>query len=95
MGLKLVLDRDNSSNSLWSLTSINASSTATLNGKKIVLDGDAVDPYYLKSDQYHTLKVGTIKATSSVTMNGIKLALHNDIIMTDGSPADNIIGTGL
>jgi len=93
MATKIVLDRDPSTDSSWTLTHINAStsssSTSTMNGKLFVLDGDFCDTYNLKS-WMPTTCTPHVQGTGGVTINGKKLVLDGDPL----SCGDNIIATG-
>jgi uncharacterized Zn-binding protein involved in type VI secretion len=75
----IVLDGDMSTgHGSWPAVPIHASSSVTLNGKKLALSGDKYSSHTNSAGVTHIIP--PITGTSSVTVNGLNLILHGDPI---------------
>jgi len=91
MATKIVLDRDPSTASSWTLTHINTpdTRTCTMNGKIFVLDGDFCDEYKEKPLLEESC-TPYVQGTGGITINDKKMVLDGDSL----SCGDNIIASG-
>jgi uncharacterized Zn-binding protein involved in type VI secretion len=75
----IVLDNDMSTgHGTWPAVPIHASSSVTLNGKKLALSGDKYSSHTNSASVTHTMP--PITGTSSVTVNTFKIILSGDPI---------------
>ncbi len=76
--MNIVLNGDSSTgHETFPPTTVIASSSVTINGVTVVLDGDSCEPHTNSVGVTHT---PTIIASSAVTINGKKVALDGDAL---------------